>query len=101
MTKVLSSAEVKNHFSEVIHRVAYAHERVVIERRGKPLAVVVSLEDLRVLEAKEKQASKSHGPGGLAACAGLFGDMPEVCETLDFVVKERHVEFGRPPLKLD
>jgi len=33
--------------------VAYGGERVVIERRGKAVAAIVSLEDLRLIEAIE------------------------------------------------
>ena len=44
--KVLSVAEAKSHFSEYISRVAYAGQRYVITKRGKPLAAIVSIEDL-------------------------------------------------------
>ncbi len=43
--------EAKTHLSEYLNRVAYAGERVVVERHGKPLAALVSVEDLDRLEA--------------------------------------------------
>ncbi len=49
----LSASAARERFSEVLNRVAYGGERVVIERRGKELAAIVSLEDLRLLEAIE------------------------------------------------
>jgi prevent-host-death family protein len=37
----LSSREVREEFSETLNRVAYGHERIIITRRGRPLAVLV------------------------------------------------------------
>lgn len=42
--------DVKNHLSEVVDQVEREHDRVVITRRGKPAAVVVSADDLASLE---------------------------------------------------
>jgi prevent-host-death family protein len=36
-----SVAEAKKHFSEILGRVAHAGERIVISKRGKPIAVLV------------------------------------------------------------
>lgn len=43
--------EAKTRLSEYLNRVAYAGERVVVERHGKPLAALVSVDDLQRLEA--------------------------------------------------
>ena len=47
----ISATEVRSNFSEVLGRVAYGKERVTIERRGRPLAVLLPIEDLARLEA--------------------------------------------------
>ena len=39
--------------SDVVNRVAYGGERMVIERRGKRVAALVPVEDLELLEAIE------------------------------------------------
>ena len=39
--KEFSVAEAKKHLSEILGRVAYGGERIVITKRGKPLAMVV------------------------------------------------------------
>lgn len=44
-------AEVKSRFSEYASRSAHAHEHVVITRRGKPLAALVSLDELALIES--------------------------------------------------
>jgi prevent-host-death family protein len=45
------TSRVKARLSEFIGRVAYGHERLLVLRRGKPVAALVSVEDLRRLEA--------------------------------------------------
>jgi prevent-host-death family protein len=49
-------AEIRENLSEVLNRVAYGGERVVLKRRKKDLAAMVSMEDLRLLEAMENRA---------------------------------------------
>lgn len=46
----LPLAEVKNRLSEVVDRVQREHGRVVITKRGRPAAVVLSIDDLESLE---------------------------------------------------
>ena len=43
-------ADVKDHLSEYVDRVATEHARVVITRNGRPAAVLVSPDDLESLE---------------------------------------------------
>ena len=42
--------DVRNHFSDVIDRVEREHERVTVTRNGRPVAVILSPEDLAQLE---------------------------------------------------
>jgi prevent-host-death family protein len=48
--------DVRNTFSEYLNRASYQGQRIVIERRGKPVAALVSLEDLELLNALDDQA---------------------------------------------
>ncbi|MHB1157134.1 MAG: type II toxin-antitoxin system Phd/YefM family antitoxin [Phycisphaerales bacterium] len=52
MTK-MTVAEARDNMADAVNRVAYAGERVVLERRGKGVAALVSVEDLELLEAME------------------------------------------------
>jgi antitoxin YefM len=54
---------VRDHLSEVIDRVEYQHERVVVTRNGRNAAVLVSPEDLAELEETIDVLSD---PGALA-----------------------------------
>ena len=49
----IESGTARNNFAEIINRAAYGKERVVVKRRGKEIAAVVSLDDLRLLEEFE------------------------------------------------
>lgn len=60
----LSIAEAREQFSEAINRAAYGKERIVVTRRGKPLAAIVPIEDMEAMEAIEdridlEEAAKS------------------------------------------
>lgn len=50
LTDQLPLADVKNRLSEVVERVEREHGRVVITKRGRPAAVVLSIDDLESLE---------------------------------------------------
>lgn len=49
----LAATELRNRGSEAINRVAYAGERVLLQRHGKNVAAIVSIEDLELLQALE------------------------------------------------
>jgi prevent-host-death family protein len=49
-------ADIRNNLADAINRVAYAGERIPLERRGKTVAALVSVEDLELLERLEDEA---------------------------------------------
>jgi prevent-host-death family protein len=50
MSETLPLSSVKAHLSELVDRVDGQHDRIVVTRNGKPVAVLVSNEDLEELE---------------------------------------------------
>jgi len=50
MTKVLPLSEVKARLSEVVDDIAATHERVTVTRNGRPVAVLLSTDDLEAIE---------------------------------------------------
>ena len=50
MSETRSLADAKAHFSEIIDLVESQHERVVITRHGKPVAIIMSPGDLEGIE---------------------------------------------------
>lgn len=49
----LRASEARKDFSEVLNRVAYKGERIVLHRRGKDAAALIPVEDLARLEELE------------------------------------------------
>lgn len=51
----MNVVEVRNKLADALNRVAYGNERIILERRGKGVAVLVSMEDLALLEHLEDE----------------------------------------------
>ena len=49
----LPASKAREGFADTINRVAFGKERVVLRRRGKEIAAVVPIDDLRLLEELE------------------------------------------------
>lgn len=73
MAKRISAAQAKAHFSALVAQVAYGGEHYVIERRGKPLAALVSMDDLQRLQ----ELGPSARPQGALALVGAWREVEE------------------------
>lgn len=51
----LNSTQARSEFADILNRVAYRKERIVLHRRGKNVAVLVPIEDLKLLKKIEDQ----------------------------------------------
>lgn len=51
----VSVSEAREDFAELVNRAAYKHERVLIARRGRPIAAIVSIADVKFLERVEDE----------------------------------------------
>jgi len=71
----ISVAKAKSHISELIAKSQYSHERFIITKRDKPVAALVSLDDLKILEQHEEKQ-------GLAAIAGKWQGFEEVADEM-------------------
>jgi prevent-host-death family protein len=49
----LSTTKAREAFSDIINRVSYRGERIVLERRGKDVVALVPVEDLKLIEEIE------------------------------------------------
>ena len=52
----LSIVNARNNMADALNRVSYGGERVYLTRRGKPVAVLVSLADAELLDKLEDAA---------------------------------------------
>lgn len=71
----VSIAEAKTHFSELINKVVYGHEEIIITKRGKPVAVI---------SVPEKKGA------GLAAVKGWLKEDDAFIKEVDRIIEERH-----------
>lgn len=95
MVERVSAAEAKAKFSALVAEVAYGGKRFIIERRGKPLAALVSIDDLECLE--QGQAT-SERPLGALALVGAWRDVrdDEIDALVAHIYAEREKDLGRP-----
>jgi prevent-host-death family protein len=54
----VSIGQVKRDISDLVNRVAYGREQVVLTSRGKPKAVLISIDDFQRLRHQPSQAQK-------------------------------------------
>ena len=52
-TKVVSVSDARRDLAELVNRVAYGGRRIILQRRGKPLAALVPIKDLELLEGSQ------------------------------------------------
>lgn len=53
MTIKISTAEARKNFSDIVNKVAYGKETIVLTRRGLDVAALVSIEELELLQQIE------------------------------------------------
>lgn len=46
---IINTIDAKEQFSELINQVAHNKERVILTRRGKEIAAIISMEDFKLL----------------------------------------------------
>jgi prevent-host-death family protein len=51
----LNVSKAREEFPDVVNRAAYGKERTIISRRGKDLAAVIPIDDLRLLERLSRE----------------------------------------------
>ena len=62
----MSTDKAKNDFSKVVERAAREKERVVLTRKGKKVAAVVPIEDLKLLEELDDRQDVADAKKALA-----------------------------------
>lgn len=93
---MIGVAEAKRRFSELMSRVLYKGERFLIERKGKPVAAMVGLEDLKRIE---QTASKEERKGLLAA-VGAWADFQDLDQIIAEIYRDRKQAVDRKVKKL-
>lgn len=55
MLNKITTADARKKFSNIINRVAFGNESFVLTRRGEPIAALVSMKELKLLQDLEDQ----------------------------------------------
>ena len=74
MVKKVSTAELRKELSSLLAEVVENNRQVIIQKRGKPLAALVSVDALELLK---QQHTTSADPQGALALAGAWGELKE------------------------
>lgn len=53
MNTIISTAEARKNFADIINKVAYGKEPIVLTRRGQEIAALVSIDELELLRQIE------------------------------------------------
>jgi prevent-host-death family protein len=87
-TSKISVADAKSNFSEYIARVAFANEKIIITKRGKPIAGLVSINDIKRLKNENETA-------GLKKIIGKWDNFEEIEPEIKKIFKKRSEEKPR------
>ena len=87
MANIKSVADAKKTLSELMSRAAYNNERSLIQRRGKPMAALVSIEDLARLEKE---------PVAPMAAVGALAEFEELESMVEEIYRQREQAQDRP-----
>jgi prevent-host-death family protein len=85
MSKVLPLSDVKARLSELIEEITRTHERLTVTRNGRPVAVVLSTDDLEAIEdtlaiLSDPEAVAEIAEARAAIAAGDHSDAAEIAE---------------------
>lgn len=83
----LATSSVRGNFAEILNRVVYKREHVVLQRHGKDVAALVPFEDLVLL--KELSALSDLMKPGEEKTGGNAVDSPEMDDSLTTLPWER------------
>ncbi len=90
MASVMGVGDAKKRLSELMSRAAQGGERFLIRRRGKPVAALVSVDDLSRLEQEPV------APKGILAAKGAWADFEELDEIIEDIYAQRQRAQDRP-----
>ena len=85
MDNVFTLTEAKSKFSEIINRIIYRRERIVVTKNGKKVAMVIPVDENNLIEAE-----------GLIQAQGALADIDDdIDEMVQSIYAARKTEKGR------
>jgi prevent-host-death family protein len=87
MKNVFTITEAKARLSELVSRLIFKKERIVLTKKGKEVAVLMAFEEYQELDKKG---------GGLIKALGVLADLDgEIDEMTEAIYEEREKEKSR------
>lgn len=59
MTRTVSISDAKSHLSELVGRMMYAGDHVIVERHGKAVAAMIPIEDYMEFEKNKRERQQA------------------------------------------
>ena len=85
MDNIFTLTEAKSKFSEIINRIIYRKERIIVTKNGRKVALVIPVEENNLIEAE-----------GLIQAQGALADMDDdIDEMVESIYATRRAEKGR------
>ncbi|WP_293752525.1 type II toxin-antitoxin system Phd/YefM family antitoxin [uncultured Paraglaciecola sp.] len=53
MTTTITTVDARKHFADIVNKVAYGQDPIILTRRGEKVAALVSIEELELLQQIE------------------------------------------------
>jgi len=92
MDREIPVTQAREELSDLINRVAYGHERIILTRHSKPVACIVPPEDLARLEAQEQGQERIN----LASAGNVSGIRPLSAVSEPLPIAAQHPDPPRP-----
>lgn len=86
MTTEIPITRARDELAELINRVAYGHERIILTRHSKPVACLVPPEDLQHLESEGRTVIRLTSTG----------QPPELSQSAQLGIAAQHRPSGEP-----
>ena len=102
MERVISATEARVRFGELLRRVVHDREAIIVERDGKPQAVVLALEEYERLKASQPRSDWRQTMDKAIALADSIRTarggrpLPEPAEVIRQTREERNEQLGLP-----
>ncbi len=85
MDNLFTVTEAKAKFSEIINRIIYKKDRIIVTKKGKKVAMVIPLED-----------NQEDSANGLLKAKGALSDIDkDIDEMVNSIYEARNKEKGR------
>ncbi len=85
MDNLFTVTDAKSKFSEIINRVIYKKDRIIVTKKGKKVAMVIPLED-----------NQEDSANGLLKAKGALSDIDkDIDEMVNSIYEARNKETGR------